>query len=332
MEVTHDVAIIGGGPAGTAAAITAARAGRKVVLFERGRLPRHRVCGEFISPESHAILRSFLGDPLVLRNSTSITCARIFSDRRLVEFNLPAPALSISRYDLDLALWKAAEAAGVDCRMATTVRSIATLNAGTVINASGRWSNLHRPPAESAPRWIGIKAHFAGERAPASTDIYFFEGGYCGVQRVCGDRINASALVRSDIATTLERVFAASPELWLRSRAWEQVTATVTTSPLIHAAPEPVTDGVLNAGDAACFVDPFIGDGISLALRSGVLAAECLGEPQRYATEYSRRFDGVIRNAARFRRLSRSGIVVRRFGMLALRSETVRLFAMQKTR
>ena len=52
-----DVAVIGGGPAGTSAAITAARFGARVGLFEAGEFPRHKVCGEFVSEESVDILR-----------------------------------------------------------------------------------------------------------------------------------------------------------------------------------------------------------------------------------------------------------------------------------
>lgn len=51
---------------------------------------------------------------------------------------------------------------------------------------------------------------------------------------------------------------------------------TVSTSPLVFHKPEPVQNTMLQVGDAAAFVDPFVGDGISLALRSGALAAECL--------------------------------------------------------
>ena len=51
---------------------------------------------------------------------------------------------------------------------------------------------------------------------------------------------------------------------------------TVSTSPLVFHKPETVQNTMLQVGDAAAFVDPFVGDGISLALRSGALAAECL--------------------------------------------------------
>src|SRR5205085_6365551 len=102
----------------------------------------------------------------------SITRARMFADRRCVEFHLKEPAWSITRYDLDVALWRAAEQAGVVCHAATVVESVASdrliandrrIAAHTIINASGRWSNLSRPITQDGPRWIGVKAHFSGE-------------------------------------------------------------------------------------------------------------------------------------------------------------------------
>ena len=83
-------------------------------------------------------------------------------------------------------------------------------------------------------------------------------------------------MVRADVASSLPEVFAQHPALRERSRNWTLVSDPVSTSPLIFRSPQPERDGVLMAGDAAGFVDPFVGDGISLALRSGSLAARCL--------------------------------------------------------
>ena len=57
----YDLIVIGGGPAGCAAAITAAQEGASVLLQERGRFPRHKVCGEFVSAESLHVLEKLLG-------------------------------------------------------------------------------------------------------------------------------------------------------------------------------------------------------------------------------------------------------------------------------
>lgn len=158
-------------------------------------------------------------------------------------------------------------------------------SAASLINASGRWSSFTSPEVRSRnvkPSWIGIKAHFYEPKAALSTDLYFFEGGYCGVQPVypasdgSGVRINVCAMVRADVASTLPEILSMQPELSERSQKWQPAMEPVTTSPLVFHKPEPLQNGMLQAGDAAAFVDPFVGDGISLALRSGTLAAECL--------------------------------------------------------
>ena len=334
-----DLAVIGGGPAGASAAITAARAGARVLLLERGRLPRQRVCGEFVSAESLILLADLLqtSAPALLRDALRIPHTRLFFDGHSVPAPIDPPAASIARFDLDYALWQAAELAGVSARMDTTIENVEghgpfmlrtlaeEFHAQAVINASGRWSNL--TPASSDPasdrngKWLGLKAHFYEPSPHQSVDLYFFEGGYCGVQPVelAGtreDRINACAMVRSDVARSLPEVFAKNAELSARAAHWIPLMEAVTTSPLIFREPEPVENGILMIGDAAAFVDPFIGDGISLALRSGALAAECLvpffqsetslaEAALRYRQHYRDRLLPVFRNSSQLRRLLR---------------------------
>ena len=81
---------------------------------------------------------------------------------------------------------------------------------------------------------------------------------------------------------------------------------------LYFREPQTEADGQLLAGDTAGFIDPFAGDGISLALQSGTLAAESLAPflrgdygleqvHQRYRAAYQQRFNPAFRNAARLR-------------------------------
>ena len=56
MTVRYDAAVVGAGPAGSAAAILLARAGRKVLLVEKDTFPRHKVCGEFLSSDALPLL------------------------------------------------------------------------------------------------------------------------------------------------------------------------------------------------------------------------------------------------------------------------------------
>lgn len=324
----HDLIIIGGGPAGTAAAITAARNGARVLLLEQGRLPRHKVCGEFVSSESLALLRSLLAaDTVVLEQAPKIATARLFLDGRRLRGPVSPAAASIPRYELDAALWRAAETAGIDARMQTPVRKLSgsgpfvvetsqgAFQARSVINAAGRWSSLSPRLASAAQnKWLGIKAHFHELSPPPSVDLYFFDGGYCGVQPVGPDRINVSAMVRAGSATTLEGVLELQGDLRTRSLNWQPASAPVSTSPLLFRSPEPLRDGTLLAGDAAGFVDPFVGDGIALALRAGTAAAQALLPFWRgqislpaaglaYRQNYEQNFLPIFRNAARLRRL-----------------------------
>lgn len=340
----YDLIVIGGGPGGSSAAITAARNGARVLLLERGRFPRQKVCGEFVSAESLGLLENLLaaGQRSLLGNAIRITQTRLFLDDRVLQAPVQPAAASIARLDLDDALWNEAQAAGAEARQQVTVQGVRGSNPfvvntsagdfGTraVVNASGRWSNLNpAPPSNGRPRWIGVKGHFEEASPPPSVDLYFFDGGYCGVQPVglkadCGSgRVNACAMVRANVASSLPEVFRRHPALLVRSQKWKPLGDPVSTAPLVFRQPQLERDGILMVGDAACFVDPFVGDGISLALRSGALAAECLvpfirgetglGEAsQRYCEEHVRRFGAVFQNSSTIRRMLRLPKAVRR--------------------
>jgi flavin-dependent dehydrogenase len=338
----YDLIVVGGGPAGSACAITAARLGVKVLLLEKDRFPRQKVCGEFVSPESLGLLHGLLNEGLLkeglpgnaqlkddledgpFRSAPQIVSSRIFLDNKSLTLPVSPPAQSIPRFDLDLALFHAARNSGVNAQEDVAVSEVRrdglfhvvaaekTYTARAVINATGRWSRLTQFDVAGKDKWLGLKAHFTESSPPQSVDLYFFPGGYCGVTPVSANAVNACAMVRSDVAHTLEEVFVKEPRLWQRSRSWQPLFQTVTTSPLYFREPETACDGVLLAGDAAGFIDPFAGDGISLALQSGSLAAQsiipflrgsCSLEQahRQYRAAYRKRFIAAFRNAARLR-------------------------------
>jgi flavin-dependent dehydrogenase len=333
----YDLIVVGGGPAGSSAAITAARNGNRVLLLERGQYPRHKVCGEFVSPESLSLLGELLASSEVglLKEAFRISRARIFIDGQVLQAMIDPAAASIARLDLDQALWDSAERCGVEAKQQVTVQkvsgshpflvatSIGDFEAHAVVNASGRWSNLGASPrtnGKGKAKWVGLKAHFFESSPPPSVDLYFFDGGYCGVQPVTlgadsgQARVNACAMVRADIACSLPQVFQLHSALHERSARWDAVTDPVSVAPLLFGKPQPSLDGALMVGDAAGFIDPFVGDGISLALRSGTLAAECLapffsgrmplGHAVRaYCEQYQRQFAHVFNSSSKIRRL-----------------------------
>ncbi len=325
MEATqYDLIVAGAGPAGSACAITAARSGARVLLLEKDRFPRHKVCGEFVSSESLGLLERLLGEKQ-FDSRPEITSSRIFVDKKSVFLPVSPAARSIPRFELDVQLFHAAQGAGVKTQEETVVREVqqqgeifrvtsaeGVFTAKAVVNATGRWSQLTQFGISTKKKWIGLKAHFTEKNPPQSVDLYFFSGGYCGVQPVSENVVNAAAMVRADAARSLDEVFARHPELWRRSRDWQPLFPTITTSPLYFRKPETESTGMILAGDAAGFIDPFAGDGISLALHGGTLAAESLvpffqslcslsQAHQRYRDSYYKRFAPAFRNAARLR-------------------------------
>src|ERR1041384_6590079 len=121
-----DTAIVGGGPAGCSAAITLAKLGARVVLFESKTYPHDKLCGEFLSPECATLLDE-LGLTPALRtlNPVPIEIFRLTAmDDTTWETRLPGTALGLTRKALDAALAEQALALGVEVRSPTTVTTI----------------------------------------------------------------------------------------------------------------------------------------------------------------------------------------------------------------
>jgi flavin-dependent dehydrogenase len=296
-------------------------------LFEAGEFPRHKVCGEFVTGEALELLTQLVGSDELPLNAPRISRARVFIDDQVLQFPVDPAAVSISRWNLDLLLWQGAIRSGVDSRSESRVHSYsriqdrflvrtgkAEVQARAVVNATGRWSNLTKQRPQLRERWIGIKSHFVELDPSDSCDLYFFEGGYCGVQPLADYKVNAAAMVRADVARSMSDILRQNKNLALRSFDWKPRMEPVTVSPLFFRPPLTSENGVALCGDAAAFLDPFAGDGISMALHSGAMAAtefatyltgEC--SPQAALLAYDRAYreflEPVLKTGAQLRRL-----------------------------
>ncbi len=306
MSAIYDVAVIGGGLAGCSAAITLAQQGRRVALFESKAYPHHKVCGEFLSPECNGYLNDLGVMPAVRALQPAPVHTVAISTPDGTRWEVCLPGLSISRYRLDHLLAARARSLGVVVRTSTTVTRIegdlqntfrlrvrpesAEFQATAVIAAHGKRSGLDRALNRSFLRhpqpFTGLKAHFYGPPLGGRVELHTFPGGYCGLGEVEDNLTNVCLLVRTevfrragDVETFIAWMGAQNPQLgrWfagarLASEGWLSISQ-------IPFLGKSVLEGdVLMAGDAAGLITPLTGDGMSMALRGGQIAAELVNQ------------------------------------------------------
>ncbi len=307
-----DALVVGAGPAGSAAAAVLASRGARVLLVEKDRFPRSKVCGEFLSAEAMASI-----DRIGAREALEAALPERIEEGSLhlsngasVPFRLPAPALGVSRRVLDTLLAQRAAALGAQVRFDTRVRAIeGSLREGfrvrfveggaaeeetearVVVGAWGRWDALDRSLERRflrRPRYFGWNRGFEGG-APllaGRVRLYLYPGGYCGLSRVEGAGVNLAGVI-SEAAhrrlnggwdAVLRHARESNPALDRDLDALLPGAGFLGTVPVIFAAKPPVEDGVLMVGDAAGVIDPFSGQGQAAALASGILAADAASE------------------------------------------------------
>jgi flavin-dependent dehydrogenase len=299
-----DAVVVGGGPAGSAAAIVLASAGRSVLVLEKDRFPRAKVCGEFLAGDALLSLEHIgARDAVEAAAPERIEKGSVhLSNGTAVAFRLPTPAIGISRWTLDALLSARAREAGAQVRFAARVESVSAVSpaefavrcgneeirARAVVGAWGRWDALDRALARGflrRRRFFGWSRDFAGatEGLAGSVRLYLFPGGYCGLSRVEGGQVNLAGVLseraRRAIGGDWEDVTAFARHT---NRALEAdlhpmqpgPRGSLGTVPVVFVSKPPVENGMLMAGDAAGVIDPFSGQGQAAALASGILAAE----------------------------------------------------------
>lgn len=263
------VRVIGGGPAGSCAALRALACGESVEVFEKSPFPRHKVCGEFLSPEAAHVLDT-LGAwrPIQDVAPALIRRVRLHLGKRLKTWRLPEPAYGISRFALDDRLRRHA----ID-RGAAWIRHIAPLDLTPAVIACGR-----RMADRRGRRLFGFKAHFSGVTDDA-VDLYFFRGCYLGVSAVEGGAINVCGIAPEshlrEFAFDLDAFLSQQPMVAARLGPLTRTMPWLTTGPLLFTSELP-SEGATQylCGDALGFIDPFTGSGMLSAMVTGKLAGE----------------------------------------------------------
>ena len=291
-----DTLILGGGPAGSAAAITLARAGAPPLVLERQRETGDALCGGFLSWHSLDRLER-LGCPK-LRGAT-VGHVRLFARGGSASAPLPRPALGLSRRQMDAALLAHAEALGARVERGVLAREVEGRAVRTdsdafeperLLLATGKHDvrGAGRPKPGGDPA-LGLRVRLGP--APGLTrliegaiELHLFDRGYAGLvlqedgsANLClavrKSRLNEAGGPRALLDSIGREVPALGERLaWLAEG--EEIDA-IASVPYGWRA-TATTDGVYRLGDQAGVIPSLAGEGMGIALASGVMAGEAV--------------------------------------------------------
>ncbi|MGW5902972.1 NAD(P)/FAD-dependent oxidoreductase [Streptomyces althioticus] len=296
---TTDLLVVGGGPAGLATALHAARAGLDTAVAEPRPAPVDKACGEGLMPGAVRALTALglhaPGHPL--------TGIRYVQGPRRVEAAFRrGEGRGVRRTDLYTVLHRAVLDAGVPV-LPLRVDGVRQDADGVTVPCAGlraRWlvaaDGLHSPvrrslgldrPARTPPRY-GLRRHYAVPPWTSHVEVHWGPDAEVYVTPL-GPRLVGVALLTSRRAP-YDTQLAGFPELAARLPPDTAVTPVRGAGPLRRRSRARVHGRVLFVGDAAGYVDALTGEGVCLALTGAraLVANLRRGTPARYGADWAR--------------------------------------------
>jgi flavin-dependent dehydrogenase len=323
----YDIAIVGAGPAGALCAwlLAGGAPGQRIVLLDAESLPRHRPCGEYLSPGGLGVLaRAGLLERVCATGAKRLTGLTLRGPhgghalpyRPILGLAPPVPfGLGVRRERFDLALQ---EAAATRCHLLRRARvcnlqraddgwEVRTreghaLHARLIIGADGRGSMVRRSCGlDRRPSRLrfALVARAQGVDHGESGEMHLGPLGQVGLCPLGDGEVNINLLLAPASGAILRHMprdrllraaLAATPGLAARTRhaVFGPVMA---TGSLPQGCRSIAADGVALVGDAGGFCDPFTGEGMSLAMRGAELLAGAIGAGRGlagYADDFAR--------------------------------------------
>ena len=308
---SFDVAIIGAGPAGSAAAICLARKGYQVALVDKQQFPREKLCGDFLNPINWPVFRRLgIVNEILSRNHEKVTAFRLTSssgdeaEARLPSENGEASfGLGFRRSLLDDILLEKAVTQSADVFQGVKLKelkkahqgwhltidsseAVEELSARVLIGADGRnsWVAHHLGLAggpSAQRRAIGFQLRLNGSNAATGkVEIHLFPGGYAGLVGLGGGVLNLCFAVdkarfqhERSFEELIESCLGLNRHLKQILCHSEAIGEIRSIYPVYFPPRHSYGDRVLLVGDAARVSEPVTGEGVYFALRSGELAA-----------------------------------------------------------
>lgn len=296
-----EIAVAGGGPAGLAAAISAAIEGCSVTVIEPKEGVIDKACGEGLMPGGVRMLRelgvaSVVGQPLEgirygLASNPKVVALGTFEGEG---------GLGIRRIELHRALVARAESVGVRWihETVTSVEEkadrvcVAGIEARYLVAADGLHSPIRRmlglelPPR--GPKRFGVRRHYRMQPWSDRVEVWFAGGAEAYVTPVARDLVGVAFLYEPP--GKFDDLLPRFPELMAKLAGQSPVTKARGAGPFRQRVKARRKGRVLLAGDAAGYVDPLTGEGVALGMATGALAATCLarGVPEQYEAQWAK--------------------------------------------
>ncbi|WP_416172397.1 NAD(P)/FAD-dependent oxidoreductase [Allopontixanthobacter sp.] len=310
--------ILGAGPAGSMAAITLARAGASPILIDRDAKVGDALCGGFLSWRSAERLRG-IGLNLPDIGAHPVNRLALYAGAAEAQANLPETGYGLSRRGLDTAMRALAVASGAELQ----IDRIRSLSPGAAEGERQDWrsdsiflaAGKHDVRGYSRPRQsddpaLGLRIRIPaqaglGELLAGKIELHLFPGGYAGI--VCQD--DGSANICLALRKSMLAGAGGDPRMLLDRLADEhphfgrRMAFAVPDLPIdsIGAVPygwiaQRTEPGLFRLGDQAAVIPSLAGEGMSIALTSGAMAAKFWLEGGSSAAEHYQR---ALASAAR---------------------------------